>query len=153
MEMSLNLELVGAFTPTRLDDLELGMLAEPQVECPVEHFIATGVYVRTCTMPADTLVLGHFWRAEQINVMLKGKIRVVVNGEVLTMAAPQMFVGPPGRKLAYVIEETVWQNIVATTETDVEAIEALIVDKAGERHTAQEAQEAQMLMGAAECQL
>jgi hypothetical protein len=134
---------------TRLDDLEGAMLAEPQVECPVEHFVGTGVYIRTCTMPAGTMVLGHAWKAEQINVMLKGRILVMVGGEPKELVAPQMFVGPPGRKLAYVLEDVVWQNVVATDETDIEAIEDLIVNKTDTWH---DAQEARALLEAAGCQ-
>ena len=37
------------------------------------------------------------------------------------------FLGSPGRKVAYIIEDTVFQNIYATEETDVEKLENMFV--------------------------
>jgi hypothetical protein len=36
-----------------------------------------------------------------------------------------MFVAPAGSKVGYTLEEVVWQNIYATTETDIDTIESM----------------------------
>lgn len=114
----------------RVDRAQELMLQMPQVECPVVHRFGPGVYIREVTVPAGTLVIGHRQRCEQMNVMLKGKVTVVTDdGELKTLIAPTCFVGKPGRKIGYVHEEMVWQNIYATTETDVEKLEAMFLDK------------------------
>jgi hypothetical protein len=38
------------------------------------------------------------------------------------------FVGKPGRKVAYIIETVVFQNIYATDETDIEKLENMFVE-------------------------
>jgi hypothetical protein len=38
------------------------------------------------------------------------------------------FVGGAGRKVAYILETTVFQNILATDETDIEVLENMLVD-------------------------
>jgi len=38
------------------------------------------------------------------------------------------FVGGAGRKVAYILETTVFQNILATDEKDIEVLENLLVD-------------------------
>lgn len=119
----------GEVARSRLDDLEVAMLAEPQVECPTTHTFKPGLYIREATLPAGALVLGHAWRDAQWNIMKSGRILVMVGGKATEMRAPRAFKGPPGRKLAYVLEETVWVNVFATDETDVAAIEEIIVDK------------------------
>jgi hypothetical protein len=40
-----------------------------------------------------------------------------------------MFIGKPGQKVGYVLEDLVWQNIYATDLKDVDAIEAHFVEK------------------------
>lgn len=114
----------------RVEQAQRLMLRMPQVECPVIHRFGPGVYIREVTVPAGTLAIGHCQRFEQMNIMLKGKVTVVTDdGELKTLTAPTCFVGKPGRKVGYIHEEMVWQNIYATNETDVEKLEAMFLDK------------------------
>jgi hypothetical protein len=65
-----------------------------------------------------------------MNVMIKGKVRMYnPDGTTTVLTAPQTFVGKPGRKVGYVIEDTVWQNIYADTEQDVDKLEAKYLTK------------------------
>jgi hypothetical protein len=112
-----------------LESIEAVMLQEPQVECPVQHHFGPGIYIREAFLPAGTYVMGHAHKTEHMNVMLKGKMAVIVNGEAKVIEGPYIFTGQPGRKFAYIIEDTVFQNIYATTETDLDKIEDMFVDK------------------------
>lgn len=51
------------------------------------------------------------------------------DGSHTELVAPQTFVAEPGRKIGYIHETMVWQNVYATDETDVEKLEAMFLDK------------------------
>jgi hypothetical protein len=97
------------------------------------------------TIPADTFVIGHKQKMPQLNIMLAGHI-ILTNedGTRTELVAPQVFVGPPGRKIAYAVETVIWQNIYPTTETDVATLEATYLDKSYSWQIAQRDQ--QMLL-------
>lgn len=106
------------------------MLEHSQVECPVVHHFGPGVYVREVHLPAGTLAIGHAQRFAQLNVVLKGAVAMLgEDGQLKVVKAPAIFTGPPGRKFGYVLRDTVWQNIYASDETDVETLEAHFLDK------------------------
>jgi len=115
--------------PAMLDGIESMMLNHEQVDCPTQHHFGPGIYIRESFMPAGTYVMGHAHKCEHMNVMLKGKMAVIVNGEAKVIEGPCIFIGQPGRKFAYIIEDTIFQNIYATTETDIEKLEDMFVEK------------------------
>ncbi len=123
-------EAVTAITEkVNMDAIEADMLSLPQVDCPVAHHFGPGIYIREAFLPAGTYVMGHAHKCEHMNMMIKGKMAVIVNGEAKVIEGPYIFTGQPGRKLAYIIEDTVFQNIYATEETDIDVIEDMFVDK------------------------
>lgn len=100
------------------------------VDCPVFHRFGPGVYLREVHLPAGTLAVGHRHRAEHLNIMLAGVIDIVIgDAQMQRLTAPAILTAPPGRKVALVVEDTVWVNVYATEETDVEKLEAMILDK------------------------
>lgn len=114
----------------QIDRLEQAMLDMPQAECPVVHHFGPGTYVREVTLPAGIVAIGHAQRFEQLNIMLTGKVAIIGDdGKVKELTAPMIFVGPPGRKIGYVIETTTWLNVYSTDERDIEKLEAHFLDK------------------------
>jgi hypothetical protein len=114
----------------KIDAVQEYGLKQPQVDCPVIHRFAPGLYIREVSIPAGTMAVGHFQKKEHLNIMLKGKVDIINdNGEVETLTAPLSFVGQPGRKIGHIREDMVWQNIYATEETDVEKLEDTYLDK------------------------
>lgn len=110
-------------------DIESATLPLPQVPCPVVHHFGPGVYMREIQLSADTFVVGRNHRQPHMNIMLKGKLQLVdENGATRILEAPQMYTSQGGRKCAYVLEDTVWLNVLATDLVDVEAIEAWMFD-------------------------
>lgn len=74
--------------------------------------------------------MGHRHRNAHLNVMLSGRMTMFNDdGTRSELCAPVVCVAQPGRKVAYVHERTVWLNIYATTETDIEKLEAELLDK------------------------
>ena len=113
----------------KIERLEGAMLALPQVDCPIDHFFASGVYVRQMTAPAGTLIVGHEHKTEHVCILLKGSMTIATPEGVKTVSAPLTFIATPGRKVAIVLEDIVFQNIHATNETDLDKIEAQLVVK------------------------
>jgi hypothetical protein len=112
------------------DQVEAKLLELPQIDCPVLHHFGPGVYIREVRMPAGSLILGHRHRNAHTNILVAGKLKFLnEGGEVVELAAPAVLTSNPGRKLAYIIEDTVWQNVYATEEKDVERLETALLDK------------------------
>ena len=116
--------------PPTVDDLEKAMLKMPQVDCPVTHHFGGGLYIREAFMPAGSVVIGHSHKKPTMNIMIKGKLLLITeDGSKKELIAPQTFMGIAGRKAAYIIEDTIWQNVHITDETDIEKLEDMFIDK------------------------
>jgi quercetin dioxygenase-like cupin family protein len=114
----------------RIEEVERDLLGEQQVEMPLTHRFAPGVYLREIFMPAGTFVIGHEHRTEHFNVVLSGRASVLMNGEVTEIVAPHTFVSGPGvRKILYIHEDMRWQTVHPTDETDLENLEDQLIIK------------------------
>ena len=101
----------------------------PQVDCQTKHYFGPSIYIREVTMPAGTVVIGKPHKKEHMCVMLQGRMVVVLDdGTKQELIAPLTFVGSAGRKVAYILETTIFQNIMATDETDIEVLENMFID-------------------------
>jgi quercetin dioxygenase-like cupin family protein len=112
-----------------IEQVEADLLNMPQVEPNIIHRFGPGIYIREMSVPAGTMFIGHAHKYPHTNILLAGSVVVQINGDMQTIHAPSIFVAAPGRKLAYVIADCVWQNIYATEETDIEKLEVMLVDK------------------------
>lgn len=102
----------------------------PQIPISILHTFGPGVYIREAHFPKGSFIMGHHQNFEHVNVFVKGKIAFVAeHGEPVEMAAPMTFIGKPGRKIAFAIEDTIWMNVYATEETNIEKIEEFCVSK------------------------
>lgn len=126
--------------PDMVDDIEgveRMMLDIQQMPCPVIHRFAPGLYIREITLPAGGFCIGAEHTVEHLNVMLAGRVSVRNEaGGVTELVAPMSYVGKPGKKVGYVHEDVVWQNIFATDETDIETLESMFVVKGAAWHEA-----------------
>jgi hypothetical protein len=101
----------------------------PQVNCFEKHYFGPSLYIKEVTMPAGSVIVGKPHKVEHMCVMLQGKMVLVAeDGSKKEVCAPMTFIGTPGRKVAYILETTVFQNIYATEETDVEKLENMFVE-------------------------
>lgn len=113
-----------------MGDMELAEhfgLQIPQVQCQVFHHFGPGFCIREMHIPAGTFVIGHAHKVPLANMLVRGLIRVFSEGRWSTMEAPLFFVGSPGRKAALALTDTIWQNILVTSETDPAKIEEIFV--------------------------
>lgn len=118
------------FGESDVQRLEGEFLRHQQADCPITHRFGPGIYIREMSAKAGSYLIGHKHIDPHLNVLVSGKIMLFKEtGETLEISAPFTFVGEPGRKLAYVIEDMVWQNIYSTNETDVRKLEAILFEK------------------------
>lgn len=115
-----------------VSEVEKRLMKCPQVEIPIEHHFAPGVYAREAFMPAGALVVGHAHKEECLNIVLSGSALVSINGKLTEVSAPFILKSPAGsRKIAYVLTGMRWVNIHpnATNETDPAALEDAHIEK------------------------
>ena len=88
-----------------------------------------GVYIRTVTMCAESLVLGAKHKTKHMNIIHSGEVTFSIDGILTTVEAPCMFESSAGdSKVLYNHTEVVWSTIHVTDETDVEKLEAMLAD-------------------------
>lgn len=96
----------------------------PQVELRVEHHFSFGVYARTLYIPKGIILTGQIHKFENLNVLLKGKLRVSVEDRLETIEAPFTVVSPPNTKrIAEALEDSIWMTVHGTHERNLEIIE------------------------------
>jgi hypothetical protein len=113
-----------------MDEFECRLIDFPQTDCPVTHHFGPGVYIREVKIPAGSLVLGHKHRNPHVNILVSGRLKLMGENNCITeLVAPAVISTLGGRKLAYAIDETIWQNVYATEERDIEKLEELLFEK------------------------
>lgn len=114
---------------THLTQVTSQLLKEQQANCPVVHRFGPGVYIREVHLPAGALVVGHYHKQSHLNMMLQGSMLLLKgDGDIEQLEAPASLIAPPGRKVAYILKNVVWQNIYATDKKDVAEIEEELFD-------------------------
>lgn len=109
---------------------ELG--AYSQVECPLKHLFAPGVYIREIWMPAGSIVIGKIHKTEHFNIVQKGRVSVFSpNCRREMIEGPVTFLSAPGiQKVLYIHEDTVWSTVHVTEDRDLERLEAALIESA-----------------------
>lgn len=106
------------------------MLDEEQLYCPVVHHFSYGIYMREVFLPAGGVIVGHEHKTPHMNLMLQGMLDLHnEDGSMTRIVAPWTGTTNPGRKIATILEDTVWINVHNTSEQDVEALEDLFMVK------------------------
>jgi hypothetical protein len=116
-----------------IDPVEIAeeqLLKMPQVDCPVTHYFAPGVYCREIFMPAGAMVIGHKHKTEHMNIVITGAARVMIDGIVQEIRAPFSFKSGVGvRKVLFIIEDMRWMTVHPTEETEEGKLETLLIEK------------------------
>lgn len=97
-----------------------------QVQFPLRHFFAKGVYLRQMCGPKGTVATGKIHNFTQIHIILVGDVTIVTvgTGERIRVKGPHIWTAPAGAKRAcYFHEDTVWCEVHGTDKTDLDEIE------------------------------
>lgn len=120
-----------AEAPNKVDRLEAEVLKLPQVDCPVEHIFSPGIYARKMTIPAGTVATGATHKTEFLSVVAKGHLLLVTDEGAQEVRAGYHGTCKAGIKRAAVtFEDSILITFHATTETDVEKLENMLVVEA-----------------------
>jgi hypothetical protein len=116
-------------TPTQIQALAAELRKLPQVDAPITHHFADGVYGREMFLPAGATIVGKMHRFATLNILAQGEISVTnADGAVRVLKAPAVFVSPPMcQKVGHAITDVVWINVHATRITDLASIEAKFI--------------------------
>ena len=99
-----------------------------QIDVPVQHHFAPGVYMRQMDAAAGTLVVSKMHRTEHMNILLKGSLTVATEDGIQLMTAPCVLKSMPGTKrIGYFHEDSSWITIHPTSDTDLEKIEQQVI--------------------------
>jgi hypothetical protein len=103
--------------------LERALTTLPQVECPVWHHFAPGLYARKMLIRKGTVLTGAVHKTEHLCI-ISGDIEVSTDdGMKRITAAHAIITSKPGAKRAgYAHEDTYWTTVHATDETDLEKL-------------------------------
>jgi len=110
----------------QLDNLAKEMARYDQVDCPVKHNFAPGIYVRELFIPEDTFIMGKRHRHETCNILLKGEMSLYMGPNIPAkkIFEPLIFNSKPFvKKLAYTHTDCIFLNIHPTDKKDLEKIE------------------------------
>ena len=107
----------------KINRLEEQLLHVPQLECPVWHFFAPGLYARQMLIMKDTVLVGVVHKTEHLCVV-SGDIEVTTDEGTRRIRDQQrILVSKAGIKRAgYAREDTVWTTVHATEERDLEKL-------------------------------
>lgn len=103
----------------------------PEVECPLQHVFAPGLYMRTIYIPAGTLIVGKIHKHQHGNILSSGEVLVITEeGGLERLQGPVTMVSPAGTKRALrALTDVVWTtcHLNPTNETDLAKIEAEVI--------------------------
>lgn len=112
-----------------IDVIERKMMDSQPVHLPLTHRFTDGMYIREIFMPKGTLLTSSVHKTNHPYVVSKGKCRVFDGGNVQEIEAPYLGITQPNtRRLLYIDEDTIWTTFHATDKTDVDEIEAEIIE-------------------------
>jgi quercetin dioxygenase-like cupin family protein len=120
----------------RVAHVEQVLNSLPQVDCPVRHYFAPGVYMREITIKQGTAVTGAIHKTDNLVVVSMGRLRVVTDGGFVDVEAGDTFTCKAGTKNAVVaLDDSRWANIFPNpdNETDTDKlVEVFTESKASE---------------------
>jgi len=122
----------------KVERLESVLMASPMpdIECPIKHYFAPGLYAREMSIPAGTVVTGAIHKTENLIVVSMGRLQIVTADGTREVKAGDTFTCQAGMKNAVVaLEDSRWTNFMAnpSNETDVDKlVEVFTHSKASE---------------------
>jgi len=113
------------------------MLKTEQVDVPLVHHFAQGVYARQALIRKGTVIVGHIKKWSHINIIMAGDISIFTEEGEKRIVAPSVMVAAAGTKrVGYAHEDTIWISIVGTDDTTIEEVEDHFLAKSYEDYLA-----------------
>lgn len=95
----------------------------PQVECPVWHHFAPGLYARKMLIPKGVTLTGAVHKTEHLCIV-SGDVTVTTDDGVKRITDAHAILGskPGAKRAGYAHEDTYWTTVHATEETDLDKL-------------------------------
>lgn len=95
----------------------------PQIDLKVTNYFSHGIYARQIDIPAGIILTGEIHKYSNLNILIKGKIKVSIADEIELIEAPYIIISPPGTKrIAQAITDCTWITIHGTFSTNLDDI-------------------------------
>lgn len=115
-------------TVEQVQALQAAIMALPQVDVPVSHLFADGLYGRRIDIPAGTTLTGCLHASQHIAILLAGEVTIWMAGAMRRVSAPQFFVSEPGTKRAiHAHTDATFATVHACEAKTVEDAEAVLI--------------------------
>lgn len=105
----------------KIIDLENAILAagEDAVDMPPTHLVHGGMYARAVTVPEGTVLTGHIYKYDHIEIMTSGLLAVTTDdGASRVLEGFNIMPALTGKKrAAYALKETTWLTVHAVGDT------------------------------------
>lgn len=119
-------ELTTTASREKVERLEEEMTNLPQVDCPVRHYFAPGLFAREITIPKGCVLVGAVHRRDNLAVLSAGKLQIVTDDGTKEISAPMTVSIKAGSKnCAVAVETAVWTNFFPN-EDDEQNIDVLV---------------------------
>ena len=79
--------------------LEDVLLAVPQIDCPVRHHFAPGMYAREISIPKGTVLTGAVHKTQNLAILSQGKLQLVTDDGTIIITAPHILTVIPRQSL------------------------------------------------------
>ena len=108
----------------RVERLESALLHSQQIDCPVRHHFAPGVYAREISIPAGTVVVGAIHKTDNLIIVSKGRLRIVTEEGTTEVQAGDTMTCKAGMKNAVVaLEDARWVNLLPNPDNITDTAE------------------------------
>ena len=110
----------------KLQDIIKGM---PQVTGETRHHFSDNMYARELFIPAGTVVVGALHKSKHLYMVVTGKCKASSQYETVDIEAPYIGETIPGTKrVIYAETDCVWIGFFPTQLTDIDEIEAALLE-------------------------
>ena len=111
----------------KVELLEKEFLLLDQVEIPVSHEFANGMYVRQITIPKGTLAISAYHKFGQFDIMLTGRMSIITDEGISEIVAPYCKMSNHGlKRFGYAYEDTIWLDVRPLQEMPVDEAEKFL---------------------------
>ena len=103
----------------KAERMQAAMLGVEQVDCPIKHYFAPGVFAREITIPEGVCVVGAVHKTDNLAIVSQGTVLVVTDSGTKILKAPCQVLVKAGQKTAVTaLELVVWTNFFPNPDNE-----------------------------------
>ena len=106
----------------KAERMQAAMLGTEQVDCPIEHYFAPGMFAREMSIPRGVLVVGAVHKTTNISCLSAGTVRLITDAGYVDHTAPKKVLIKAGSKNQWLaLDDAVLTNYFPNpdNETDI----------------------------------